>query len=314
MTKVPGRSQLMTRNGHLSRGDIGLDFTQMSSAAAPLFLFAVLLACSDESDSVSPQSAATVVPIRLVDADPLIEVRINGSPIDVQFDIGRGTTVAIFPSQLESIAKRRVGTTSSGLSMTGPTGERPIYEVDLIEIGDIEFATSTVVEDFHDDEYQARFSSRLNANGFVGRGLFEQYKVVINYQRRELTLIPPASPPEQQALCRGIELPLIQEKDWGLASRIDTDIGELVLVWDTGAPESGVLKRRTDTTGQHFNDGDTLSTKRFIIGGNDIGPETLVVWDWGENAPPFDGFIGYDFFAENVVCVDFQKHAIFLER
>jgi hypothetical protein len=53
------------------------------------------------------------------------------------------------------------------------------------------------------------------------------YKVVINYPRRELTLIPPASLPEEQALCRGIELPLIQEKDWGLAARIDTDIGEL---------------------------------------------------------------------------------------
>jgi hypothetical protein len=249
-----------------------------------------------------------------VDADPVIEVRVNGSPIDVQFDIGRGTTVAFFPSKLESIAKRRVDTTSSELSMTGPTGERPVYEVDLIEIGDIKFATSTVVEDFHDDEYQAWFSSRLNAYGFVGRGLFEQYKVVINYPRRELTLIPPASLPEEQALCRGIELPLIQEKDWGLAARIDTDIGELVLVWDTGTPESGVLKRRTDTSGQHLNDGDTLLTERFIIGGNDIGPETLVVWDWRENAPPFDGFIGYDFFAENVVCVDFQKHTIFVER
>jgi hypothetical protein len=247
-----------------------------------------------------------------VDADPLIEVRINGIPIDVQFDIGRGTTVAIFPSQLESITKRRVGTASSGLSMTGPTGERPIYEVDLIEIGNARFANATVVEDFHDDDYQKSFSMRKNAFGFAGRGLFESFKVVIDYKGRELILIPPESPPDQQALCNGKELPLMQGQDWGLASKVDTDIGELVLVWDTGSPESGILKRRTDINGLDFSDGDVLFTQRFAVGSNDIGPEELVVWDWGENAPPFDGFIGFDFFDDNVVCVDFPNQTIFV--
>lgn len=277
-------------------------------------LIAVLTACSDESAVSAAQSAATTIPIRLVDDDPLIQVRINGSPIDVQFDIGRGTTVAVFPPQLEPITKRRVGTASSGLSMTGPTGERPIYEVDIIEIGEATFENATIVEDFHDNEYQERFASRLNAYGFVGTGLIDQFKVVIDYQVRKLTLIPPEAPPEEQALCNGIELSLIQGQDWGLASRVDTDIGELVLVWDTGAPESGILKRRTDASGRDLNDGDTLFTEQFAFGETDIGPETFVVWDWGENAPPFDGFIGYDFFAENVVCVDFQNYKILVSR
>ena len=198
--------------------------------------------------------------------------------------------------------------------MTGPTGERPIYEVDLIEVGEASFSNATVVEDFHDDEFQDQFSSRLQAFGFVGRGLFEQYKVIIDYKGRQLVLIPPKSPPDQQALCAGKELPLLQGQNWGLASRVGTDIGEIVLVWDTGAPENVVLKRRTDRSDTAFKDGEVLSTERFVIGSHDIGPRELVVWDWGENAPPFDGFIGNDFFAETVVCVDFPNQRIFIQQ
>jgi len=285
-----------------------------TTGAALILNLAVLLACSGESVTDSAQVSATVVPIRLVDEDPLIEIRINGSPIVVQFDIGRGTTVAVFPPQLESISKRRVGTASSGLSMTGPTGERPIYEVDLIEVGDARFENATVVEDFHDEEYQDSFSSRLDAFGFFGTGLLQKHKIVIDYQRRELTLIPPESPREQQSICDGVELALMQGQDWGLASKVVTDIGELVLVWDTGAPESGVLKSRTEKSGLDLNDGDTLSTNLFAFGSNDIGPEDLVVWDWGENAPPFDGFIGYNFFADNIVCVDIPNQTVFVKR
>ncbi|HMB89933.1 MAG TPA: hypothetical protein VKP65_03745, partial [Rhodothermales bacterium] len=46
---------------------------------------------------------------------------------------------------------------------------------------------------------------------------------------------------------------------------------------------------------------------------HDLGPETLDVWDWSENSPPFDGFIGHDFFEENVVCVDFPNKRIFVQ-
>jgi len=184
------------------------------------------------------------------------------------------------------------------------------YEVDLIEIGDIKFPNAQVIEDYHDNEYREWFSSRLDAYGFIGRGMLSQYKVVIDYLRQELTLIAPQAPTEQLALCEGIELPLVQGQDWGLVSKVETEIGELVLVWDTGTPASGVLKKRTDLSDLDFSDGDIFSTEKFIINGHDFGPETLEVWDWTENSPPIDGFIGHDFFAENVVCIDFPNYKI----
>lgn len=280
-----------------------------------LFLSTVLIAlfsCSDKNSVKSALSNNTVVPIRMVGVDPLIEIKVNGVPIDVHFDIGNGTTLSLFPSHLASINKRRIGTSSDGMSMTGRTGKKPIYEVDMIEIGGLKFTNARIVEDYHDDEFQESFSSRLDAFGFIGRGLFELYMVVIDYPNRELTIVPTDAPAEQQSICTGLELPLIQGQQWGLASRVATEIGELVLVWDTGAPATSVLKRRTDSDNLGYEDGDTLSVKRFSMNGHELGPETLYVWDWGENTPPFDGFIGFDFFADHVVCVDFPKNRIFV--
>ena len=279
-----------------------------------LILSSAMLACSDDNEPAAVVSTATVVPIRMVNNSPVIEVKVNGSPINVLFDIGRGTTLAIFPPQLDSITKRRVGSEPSGLSMTGPTGERPIYEVDIVEIGNIQFANATVVEDFHDDVFQESFATSLDAYGFIGTGLIAQHKIVIDYPNSELILIPQDASPGQLDLCRGEVLSLMQGQNWGIATKVDSDIGEIVLVWDTGTPENIILKSRTDESGLALIEGDTFSTDLFAIEGNNIGPQKLNVWDWRDNAPPFDGLMGYDFFAENVVCVDSLNKSILVRK
>ena len=283
-----------------------------------MFVFLVpmslaLCSCDGENLASTAPSAPIVVPIRLVDVDPIIEVRINGTPIDVQFDIGRGTNLALFPSKLNQIDKVQVGTSAGGISMDGPTGGGPIYKVALVQIGDLSITDANVGEDFHDQYFQADFSSRLDAYGFIGRGLLEKYKVVIDYHQRELTIIPPDIPKEQQSACHGKEVSLVQGQDWGLVSNAETDIGEIVVVWDTGAPFNAVFKKRTDASELEFAKGDVLALKNFILGGHQFGPMELEVLDWGD-MPPFDGFIGYDFFAKHVVCIDFPENRIFVQE
>jgi len=53
-----------------------------------LLLLTALLACSDESGVEEVRPMASVIPIRLVEVDPLIQVKINSVPVDLQFDIG----------------------------------------------------------------------------------------------------------------------------------------------------------------------------------------------------------------------------------
>jgi hypothetical protein len=48
-----------------------------------------------------------------------------------------------------------------------------------------------------------------------------------------------------------------------------------------------------------------LQSKRLMLGDNDFGPWRFEVWDI--SLPGFGGFIGHDFFAEHVVCIDFPR-------
>jgi len=84
-----------------------------------------------------------------------------------------------------------------------------------------------------------------------------------------------------------------------------TDIGRVIMWWDTGAPFSVLRKERMEKAG----DRKTLETAHLVLGSRDFGPWRFELW--GQmNLPGFDGFIGYDFFAKHVVCVDFPGNRV----
>jgi hypothetical protein len=55
-----------------------------------------------------------------------------------------------------------------------------------------------------------------------------------------------------------------------------------------------------------------LQSKRLMLGDKDFGPWRFEVWDI--SLPRFDGFIGHDFFAKHVVCIDFPRNRIAIAR
>jgi hypothetical protein len=56
---------------------------------------------------------------------------------------------------------------------------------------------------------------------------------------------------------------------------------------------------------------NSLMTKELLIGGTNFGPVQSQIWDL--SLPPgFDGFMGYDFFARHVVCLDFPRSRVVL--
>jgi len=57
---------------------------------------------------------------------------------------------------------------------------------------------------------------------------------------------------------------------------------------------------------------DSLDTEKFVLGGRDFGPWRFEVWDI--TLPGFDGFIGHDFLAKEVVCIDFPGNRLAIGR
>jgi hypothetical protein len=88
-----------------------------------------------------------------------------------------------------------------------------------------------------------------------------------------------------------------------------TDLGKVTLWWDTGAPLSALRSALVKTPAAQ-SEKKVLATKRFRLGDADFGPQRFELWDM--ELPGFDGFLGYDFFAAHVVCIDYTRHRVII--
>ena len=84
-------------------------------------------------------------------------------------------------------------------------------------------------------------------------------------------------------------------------SKAGTDVGELTFVWDTGAPMSFIQAKL-----------GLASTKTLLLAGRDFGPLQLRSMAFVQ-PEGVDGFIGYDFFAQHRVCIDFPGRAFWIQ-
>jgi hypothetical protein len=57
----------------------------------------------------------------------------------------------------------------------------------------------------------------------------------------------------------------------------------------------------------------TLKSKHLTLSGSDFGPLNFQIEEL--SLPPwFAGFIGYNFFAHHVVCLDFPQNQVLIQR
>lgn len=79
-----------------------------------------------------------------------------------------------------------------------------------------------------------------------------------------------------------------------------------MLIWDTGAPgtfiQEMILTKDKDIPFQR------VVSQKFMMGGEDFGPLELTPFEF-TGPPGVDGFLGHNFFADKVVCVDFPDKA-----
>jgi hypothetical protein len=147
------------------------------------------------------------------------------------------------------------------------------------------------------------------ARGYLGTGLLKPYEIVLDYSHRTLTLIAPGSA-TSAGTCTGIGVPFsVSSPKWRgePVSEVETDWGTETLWWDTGSPAT-ILSKAALRKARVPVSGDSVNTKRFALGGIDLGPGKFDVWDI--SLPGFDGFIGHDFFAKHVVCIDFPGNRV----
>ena len=167
-------------------------------------------------DSTNSAPEPVQIPFRLIGPSaPLVNVRIQNRDILLELDIGDSSALVLHPSVLSSLSTAPTGEFSKGYGMEGKVFDLPIVRVKRVEMGTAVFADVSTHADSHDDAFRKQQLTERGTQGYIGTGLFGGYKLVLDYRRHLLTLIPKDSALKSQHSCRGQMIPLVPSVNWG---------------------------------------------------------------------------------------------------
>ena len=250
-------------------------------------------------------------PSRLIGPSaPLVNVRIQRRDILVELDIGDSSALVLHPFVLSELSTAPTGESSKGYGMEGKVFDLPMVQVERVEMGTAVFADVSARSDSRDDAFRKQQLTERGTQGYIGTGLFKGYKLVLNYRRHLLTLIPKDSALKSQHSCRGQMIPLVRSVNWGLVSSAHTDGGDALFVWDKSAPALAMVKANAPAIHVDISQ-ETISLKHFEMNGRELGPLKFHVWTSPLHLGMV-GMLGYDFFRDHTVCIDFVDDQVFV--
>jgi hypothetical protein len=251
-----------------------------------------------------------VVPLRLAGHFPIVIAQVDGVDVPLAFGSGDSFPVRLEQSVLDRIKAVPIDGVTMGLDAKGHLLRSPKFRVSHLQLGDAVFSDVIAELDVHSRTYHP---PKVGQQGWLGTGLLKSYEVVLDYPRRTMILVPRAANDAQSEQCRGTSVPFaVKEQPAEPFTKVDTDLGQLTLVWDTGSGASIVSQKVVVQQGYVEPSNEDVRTQRLIVGGTDFGPWRF---KWMKmSLPPFlDGSIGYDFLTTHVVCIDFPDKQVVVQ-
>jgi len=238
--------------------------------------------------------AEVVIPIELEKGNVFAAARINGVAVRLGLDSGGGV-VALKSATIAKVGAARSGVNKQSTDVLGNTSDQAMLSLDTLEISGKIFV--------HVDAMDAgEYAADSPGDGVVGRELLNRFIVVYDYASRKVTLFAAEERRAAKHECRGARVRTIPDPDEIVVSLAMSDHGAMRMMWDTGATYSVVKKEFADRRQLPLDD-VYYKSRKFTLGGRDFGPLQLAAVEF--HAPlSVDGFIGYNFFSDHVVCID----------
>jgi len=258
---------------------------------------ALLLGCATFLAGFTAASgrAEIIVPVEIAHGNAIARATINGVPLKLVIDLGGLGSLSLKPDAIARTKAVPLPATISQTDALGHTSERRTFNVSRLELGNARFRDTVAHE-------AGGHVANAPGDGLIGRDFLKQFVVVFDYPSRVVTLYSPKERKAADAACTGDPVPTIPDPDGIIVSMAVSDHGPMTMLWDTGATYSFVKAKVAAERHLPIRD-ETYTTKRFALGARDFGPLELVALDMKEPAN-VDGYIGYNFFASHVVCVD----------
>jgi hypothetical protein len=237
-------------------------------------------------------------------------VKIDDVDVPLAFDSGDRTAVILSQRVLDRVKHLPMDEVSRSMDVKGNLIQSETFKLPLLLIGGARFTDVVGHSDVHDPSYPD--NETVDHEGRFGTSLLKSYKVVLDYAHHKMTLISTESAGSKATECRGAIVPFLPDWNGDPVTKATTEFGQLTAVWDTGAPVSILRKAGGQDIGGSVLT-DAVTAKHFRLGGADFGPLRLVVANYAEPAGT-DMFVGYNFFANHIVCIDFPGHRFLIRR
>jgi hypothetical protein len=234
-------------------------------------------------------------------------IRINGHKVPVTIDLAQIAPVSLQQSIVDEVKAVAMGD-SHASSDAHDTGTVPLIKVQHIELGGMMFSNVDGYIDTRVPTTQTAAAPR----GVIGLGLLRSFKVILDYKHKSIAFIQSRPSGAGSDACTGTKVPFMPEWHGAPIAKAHTDLGDLLLVWDTGAARAVIRKQSVDDL--HATVSNQMVSLPYVqFGDAGMGAMDFHVVDYAQ-LPGTDGFIGNDFLANHVVCIDFPGARLLIRR
>lgn len=175
-------------------------------------------------------------PIKLqINSIPLVEVKVNRSPLWVKFDTGCSTGFGLTSAVAEEIEYKITGKSTERNPDGSYRGETTLVTIASLEVfGDTYAPVETSISDW-------RIFSTLKFNGLLGLKYFQEKRVTIDYKRRTIGITDRPLAHDAVAEFGGLAVPLLEAS--GSQADLIYVLGQIkgkptVIYLDTGSSAS----------------------------------------------------------------------------
>jgi hypothetical protein len=246
------------------------------------------------------------LPLTFLKSNPVTTITVGNQAVPVVVDTGGGG-ITLGAEAIEAAGGKKLDQYSSGPDSYGREVRSPKYKVGSITIGGRAFRDVVVTQ------AESRAAGEgPPVPGSIGRELLSHYFLVIDYAKSSMALWP-AHSQVSAASCGTKRVPMERTSDPGLVViNVSTPSGPTRALLDTGAtysivPDTLVKGRNLETflRGQQ----PFYGLRNMVAASNDLGPVEFVVLPV---RPPedFQVFLGWNFFSNRVVCVDYGNRQV----
>jgi hypothetical protein len=248
---------------------------------------------------------------------PSTTIVIQGKKIPIILDTGAMKSELILSKHaLKNIDVKYTGRKICFVAMDGKRCEKE-FVISEVNIGSfvVKNVKGTLMSQLWDTKNKNFKVTEASKNGVIGLGFLSKFNLLLDYPNSKALLIKPNEKPASYDVANWVTIPF----RGSLLTRLELNGRPMTFGWDTGAVPSIIkasavknFKPTPCPTNAHYAAG--IETISLLTSG---GKKLPNAWFHLRDIPPyapFDALFGSNFFKENLVYFDFDKHLIYVNR